>query len=45
MATGNKVEVGVGVGYSGKPLWQKLGLKGEGEGIRIFRNAVDYARG
>ena len=27
------------------PQWQKLGLKGEGEGIRIFRNAVDYVRG
>jgi phosphoribosylformylglycinamidine synthase len=27
------------------PQWQKLGLKGEGEGIRIFRNAVDHVRG
>jgi phosphoribosylformylglycinamidine synthase subunit PurQ / glutaminase len=27
------------------PQWQKLGLKGEGEGIRIFRNAVDFVRG
>jgi phosphoribosylformylglycinamidine synthase I len=27
------------------PQWQKLGLKGEGEGVRIFRNAVDYVRG
>jgi phosphoribosylformylglycinamidine synthase subunit PurQ / glutaminase len=27
------------------PQWQKLGLRGEGEGIRIFRNAVDYAKG
>lgn len=27
------------------PQWQKLGLKGEGEGIRIFRNAVDYVGG
>ena len=27
------------------PQWQKLGLRGEGEGIRIFRNAVDYVRG
>jgi phosphoribosylformylglycinamidine synthase subunit PurQ / glutaminase len=27
------------------PQWQKLGLKGEGEGIRIFRNAVEYVRG
>ena len=33
MATGNKVEVGVGAGYSGKPLWQKLGLK---EGQRLW---------
>ncbi len=24
------------------PQWQKLGLRGEGEGIRIFRNAVEY---
>jgi len=22
------------------PQWLKLGLKGEGEGLRIFRNAV-----
>ncbi len=27
------------------PQWQKLGLKGEGAGIQIFRNAVDYVRG
>jgi phosphoribosylformylglycinamidine synthase subunit PurQ / glutaminase len=27
------------------PQWQKLGLKGEGEGVRIFRNAVEYVRG
>jgi phosphoribosylformylglycinamidine synthase len=27
------------------PQWQKLGLQGEGEGIRIFRNAVDHVRG
>jgi phosphoribosylformylglycinamidine synthase subunit PurQ / glutaminase len=27
------------------PQWQKLGLKGEGEGIRIFRNAVEFVRG
>ncbi|MEO6098120.1 MAG: phosphoribosylformylglycinamidine synthase subunit PurQ, partial [Fibrobacteria bacterium] len=27
------------------PQWQKLGLRGEGEGIRIFRNAVDHVRG
>jgi phosphoribosylformylglycinamidine synthase subunit PurQ / glutaminase len=27
------------------PQWQKLGLKGEGEGIRIFRNAVDFIKG
>src|SRR5690606_36491103 len=27
------------------PQWQKLGLKGEGEGVRIFRNAVDFVRG
>ena len=27
------------------PQWQKLGLRGEGEGIRIFRNAVEYVRG
>jgi phosphoribosylformylglycinamidine synthase len=27
------------------PQWQKLGLKGEGEGIRIFRNAVEHVRG
>ena len=27
------------------PQWQKLGLKGEGEGIRIFRNAVELVRG
>ena len=27
------------------PQWQKLGLKGEGEGIRIFRNAVEYVKG
>ena len=27
------------------PQWQKLGLKGEGEGVRIFRNAVEAVRG
>ncbi len=27
------------------PQWQKLGLRGEGEGIRIFRNAVEHVRG
>jgi phosphoribosylformylglycinamidine synthase len=27
------------------PQWQKLGLKGEGEGVRIFRNAVEHVRG
>ncbi len=27
------------------PQWQKLGLKGEGEGVRIFRNAVESVRG
>ena len=27
------------------PQWQKLGLKGEGEGIRIFRNAVEFVKG
>ncbi|HKP94301.1 MAG TPA: phosphoribosylformylglycinamidine synthase subunit PurQ [Fibrobacteria bacterium] len=27
------------------PQWQKLGLRGEGEGIRIFRNAVDFVKG
>ncbi|HLP41622.1 MAG TPA: phosphoribosylformylglycinamidine synthase subunit PurQ [Fibrobacteria bacterium] len=27
------------------PQWQKLGLKGEGEGVRIFRNAVEYVKG
>ncbi len=27
------------------PEWQKLGLKGEGAGIQIFRNAVDTVRG
>ena len=27
------------------PQWQKLGLKGEGEGIRLFRNAVEHVRG
>ena len=27
------------------PQWQKLGLRGEGVGIRIFRNAVDYVKG
>ncbi len=27
------------------PQWQKLGLRGEGEGIRIFRNAVEFVRG
>jgi phosphoribosylformylglycinamidine synthase subunit PurQ / glutaminase len=27
------------------PQWQKLGLKGEGEGIRIFRNAVELVKG
>ncbi|MEO7425262.1 MAG: phosphoribosylformylglycinamidine synthase subunit PurQ [Fibrobacteria bacterium] len=27
------------------PQWQKLGLKGEGEGVRIFRNAVEFVRG
>jgi phosphoribosylformylglycinamidine synthase len=26
------------------PQWQKLGLRGEGEGIRIFRNAVEYVK-
>jgi phosphoribosylformylglycinamidine synthase subunit PurQ / glutaminase len=26
------------------PQWQKLGLKGEGEGVRIFRNAVEAVR-
>ena len=27
------------------PQWQKLGLKGEGEGMKIFRNAVEYVQG
>jgi len=27
------------------PQWQKLGLKGEGAGIQIFRNAVELVRG
>ena len=27
------------------PQWQKLGLKGEGEGVAIFRNAVEAVRG
>jgi phosphoribosylformylglycinamidine synthase len=27
------------------PQWQKLGLTGEGDGIRIFRNAVELVRG
>lgn len=27
------------------PQWQKLGLRGEGEGVRIFRNAVEWVRG
>lgn len=27
------------------PQWQKLGLKGEGDGVRIFRNAVEAVRG
>jgi hypothetical protein len=27
------------------PQWQKLGLKGEGEGVRIFRNAVEAVKG
>jgi phosphoribosylformylglycinamidine synthase subunit PurQ / glutaminase len=27
------------------PQWQKLGLRGEGEGIRIFRNAVEHVLG
>jgi len=27
------------------PQWQKLGLKGEGEGVRIFRNAVEAVQG
>lgn len=27
------------------PQWQKLGLKGEGEGVRIFRNAVESVKG
>ena len=27
------------------PQWQKLGLKGEGEGMGIFRNAVEAVRG
>ncbi|MBW8887626.1 MAG: phosphoribosylformylglycinamidine synthase subunit PurQ [Fibrobacteres bacterium] len=27
------------------PQWQKLGLKGEGEGVRIFRNAVESVQG
>ena len=27
------------------PQWQKLGLRGEGEGVRIFRNAVDLVKG
>jgi phosphoribosylformylglycinamidine synthase len=27
------------------PQWQKLGLRGEGEGVRIFRNAVEHVRG
>jgi phosphoribosylformylglycinamidine synthase I len=27
------------------PQWQKLGLQGEGEGVRIFRNAVEAVRG
>jgi phosphoribosylformylglycinamidine synthase I len=26
------------------PQWQKLGLRGEGEGVRIFRNAVEAVR-
>ncbi len=26
------------------PQWQKLGLKGEGEGVRIFRNAVEAVK-
>lgn len=27
------------------PQWQKLGLKGEGAGIQIFRNAVELVKG
>ncbi len=27
------------------PHWQRLGLKGEGEGMRFFRNAVEAVRG
>jgi phosphoribosylformylglycinamidine synthase I len=26
------------------PQWQKLGLRGEGEGVRIFRNAMEYIK-
>jgi phosphoribosylformylglycinamidine synthase I len=26
------------------PQWQKLGLRGEGEGVRIFRNAIEYVK-
>ncbi len=26
------------------PRWTRLGLRGEGDGIKLFRNAMDYFR-